>query len=164
MCERLRGNAVTMQNTELAVKTGESAPGRPDKKTSGDYEISYRIEPASGLYEFSAGKLEWKEPQGENLHLDVLVSDAQDGRFVPGLHIVATLIDGRGGQTASNHLPFVWDPQEHHYGSNMKVPQSGDYVLQVHVFPATFARAGKEQGKRFIADVHVSFDGVRIDV
>jgi hypothetical protein len=143
-----------MQNTELAVKTG----------VSGDYEIAYRVEAAKGLYEFSAGKLEWKEPQDENVHVAVLVKDAQDGRFVSGLHIVATLIDSRGGQVASNHLPFIWDPKESHYGANMKVPQSGDYLLQVHVYPATFVRADKERGKRFVSDVHTSFENVRIAV
>jgi hypothetical protein len=152
-----------MQNTELAVKPGAPAGDR-EKKTSGDYEISYRVEPAKGLYEFSAGKLEWKEPSEENLHLDVLVHDASDGRFIPGLHIVATLLDSKGGQAASNHLPFVWHPDENHYGSNMKVPKSGEYLLQVHIFPATFVRADKERGKRFVADVHVSFENVRIDV
>ena len=153
-----------MQNTELAVKTGERAAGAWEKKTEGDYEISYRVGPAKGLYEFSAGKLEWKEPQDENLHLDLLVNDAQDGRFIPGLHIVATLLDSRGGKAASNHLPFVWHPEQNHYGSNMKVPESGEYLLQVHVYPATFTRADKEQGKRFIADVHTSFENVRVDV
>lgn len=153
-----------MQNTELAVKTGEAARDGAEKKTAGDYQITYRIGPAKGMYEFSAGKLEWKEPQEENAHLDVLVTDAVDGRPLPGLHIVATLLDAKGGQAASNHLPYVWDPQENHYGSNVKVAQSGDYMLQVHVFPATFPRTDKEKGKRFVADVHVQFEGVRIDV
>jgi hypothetical protein len=153
-----------MQNTQLVTKTGETANRRAQKKTSGDYEISYRVEPAKGLYEFSGGQLEWKEPQDENVHVDVLVLDAADGRFVPGLHLVATLLDARGGQVSSNHLPFVWHPEEHHYGSNMKVPESGEYVLQVHVYPATFTRADKERGQRFLADVHISFENVRIDV
>ena len=153
-----------MQNTELESKPGKPAHDETEKMTSGDYDITYRIEPAKGLYEFSAGKLEWKEPSDENAHLDLLVHDARDGRFIPGLHIVATLIDRKGGQAASNHLPFVWHPQENHYGSNVKVPESGEYLLQVHIYPATFVRADKEQGKRFIADVHVSFENVRIDV
>jgi hypothetical protein len=153
-----------MQNRELAVRTGVAERGAGEKKISGDYEITYRIGPAKGLYEFSAGKLEWKEPAEENLHVDLMIKDAHDGRFVPGLHVVATLLDGKGAQAASNHLPFVWHPQESHYGSNMKVPKSGDYLLQVHVYPATFVRADKEQGKRFVADVHVSFENVRIEV
>lgn len=153
-----------MQNTELAVKTGEAAPDGTERKTSGDYEISYRVEPAKGLYQFSAGHLEWKEPQEENVHLDVLVRDARDGRFIPGLHLVATLLDSRGGRAASTHLPFVWHPKANHYGANVKVPESGEYLLQVHVYPATFDRAGKEEGQRFLADVHVSFENVRIDI
>lgn len=153
-----------MQNTELTIKTGESAREGSERKRSGDYEIAYRIGPAKGMYEFSAGKLEWKEPEGENAHLDVLVHDAIDGRPLAGLHIVATLLDSKGGRAASNHLPYVWDPKENHYGSNVKVPQSGEYMLQVHIYPATFPRTDKEQGKRFIADTHVQFEGVRIDV
>jgi hypothetical protein len=153
-----------MQNTELAVRAGQAQLGSTEKKTVGDYEVGYQVGPAIGVYEFSAGKLEWKEPQEENAHLDVFVNDSDDGRFVPALHVVATLLDNRGGQAASNHLPFAWHPEQHHYGSNVKVPQSGDYLLQVHVYPATFVRADKERGRRFVADAHVTFEGVRIEV
>lgn len=153
-----------MQNTELAIKTGEAASKGTEKKTSGDYEVTYRVGPAKGLYEFSAGHLEWKEPQEDNAHLDIIVKDAADGRFIPGLHIVATLLDGKGGRAASNHLPMVWDPEQIHYGSNVKLEQSGQYMLQVHVYPATFPRTDKERGKRYVADTHVQFEDVRIDV
>lgn len=153
-----------MQNTELTVKTGEPGANGAEKKRSGDYEITYSIGPAKGLYEFSSGKLEWKEPQEENVHLDVFITDAADGRFVPMLNVVGTLLDSRGGRAASAHLPFVWHPEGNHYGANVKVPESGAYLLQVHVHPATFTRADKEQGKRFIAGAHVSFENVRIDV
>lgn len=147
-----------MQNTQLEVRPGDK------KQTAGDYEVSYRVGPAKGMYEFSGGMLEWKEPQEAHVHLDVFIHDAQDGRFVPGLHIVGTLLDSRGGRAASAHLPFVWDPEQYHYGANVKVPESGAYMLQVHIFPATFKRTDKERGKRFIADAHVAFDNVQIDV
>lgn len=146
------------------MKSRETARGGAEKKTAGDYEITYHVEAAKGLYEFSAGKLEWEEPRDENVHLDVLVSDAADGRFVPGLHIVATLLDSRGGRAASMHLPFVWHPEQSHYGANVKVPESGEYLLQLHIFPATFHRADEERGRRFAADAHVSFENVRIDL
>lgn len=154
-----------MQNTELAIKTGETTTreGRP-KQTAGDYQVSYNVGPAKGLYQFTAGKLEWKEPQEENVHLDVFVEDAQDGRFIPGLSLNATLLDKRGGRAAATHLPFVWHPERYHYGANVKVPESGEYVLQVHIFPATFTRADKEHGKRYVADADVQFEDVRIDV
>ncbi len=153
-----------MRNTELVVKPGENAPDGTEKKTAGDYAISYRIGPAKGLYEFSAGKLEWQEPQQQNVHVDVIVKDVLDGRFLPGLNVVATLLDGRGGQAASSHLPFVWDPEQNHYGANVCVPESGAYLLQVHVHPATFNRTDKELGKRFVGDAHVSFENVRIEI
>lgn len=153
-----------MQNTELAVKTGETTmPGRGEKIVTGDYEVSYSVGPAKGLYEFSTGKLEWKEPEDANAHLDVVVKDAKDGRFIPGLHLNATLIDKRGGKAAGTHLPFVWHPERDHYGANVKVPQSGEYTLQVHIFPATFTRADKEAGKRYTVDADVSFENVHID-
>ncbi len=153
-----------MQNTDLTIKTGDAAPGGTEKKTAGDYEVSYRTGPAKGMYEFGGGLLEWKEPKDENVHLDVFVHDALDGRFIPGLNIVATLLDARGGQAASTHVPFVWDPEQNHYGANVKVPASGAYVLQVHVYPATFHRTDKELGRRFVADAHVSFENVAIEV
>jgi hypothetical protein len=154
-----------MQNTELAVKTSENeVPGRGETITAGDYKVSYSVGPAKGLYEFSSGKLEWKEPEEANTHLDVLVTDAKDGRFIPGLSINATLIDRRGSQAAAAHLPFVWHPERNHYGANVKVPESGDYVLQLHIFPATFTRADKEEGKRYIVDADVTFEGVHVDV
>lgn len=153
-----------MQDTQLAAKTGEVTLERAEKKTAGDYEIAYRVGPAKGLYEFSAGKLEWKEPQEENAHLDVLVTDAADGRQVSGLHVEATLLDRKGARAAANHLPYVWDPQENHYGSNVNVPESGTYMLQVHIYPATFPRTDKERGERYVADTHVQFEDVRIDV
>lgn len=165
MDARPYGKFTNMQNTELIVRTGETpaGAGRP-QKTEGDYRFSYRVGPAKGLYEFSAGTLEWIEPKDENVHLDVFVHDARDGRFVPGLSMNVTLLDAKGGRAASTHLPFVWDPQEHHYGANVKVEQSGAYVLQIHVFPATFARAGKEEGTRYVADVDAQFENVRIDL
>lgn len=154
-----------MQNTELAIKTGEvSTTGGEPKKTAGDYAVSYSVGPAKGMYEFSAGKLEWKEPQDENVHLDVTVHDARDGRFIPGLSINVTLLDGRGGRAAATHLPFVWHPEHDHYGANVKVSESGDYLLQVHIFPATFPRADKEQGQRYVADADVQFEDVRIEI
>ena len=44
------------------------------------------------------------------------------------------------------------------------MPESGEYLLQVHVYPATFIRADKEQGKRYVTDVHLSFENVRVEV
>lgn len=151
-----------MERTSLIPQPGErTESGGNERKTQGDYTVTYSVSRAEGFYEFSDGMLEWKEPQEENAHLDVYVYDSQSGRFVPGLNVQATLLDMRGGRAAATHLPFVWDPRENHYGANVKLPDGGArYVLQVHIDPATFARAGKEEGKRYVTGADMTFENV----
>ncbi len=155
-----------MERTSLITQSGErDGAGANERKTAGDFTIAYSTSRPEGSYEFSDGILEWKEPQDENAHLDVYVYDSQDGRFVPGLNVQATLLDMRGGRAAATHLPFVWHPREHHYGANVKLPDGGGrYVLQVHIDPATFVRRGKEEGKRYVTGADATFENVRIEI
>lgn len=39
----------------------------------GDYLVGFAIEKAEGLYEFEDGALQWHEPQGKNVHIEVSV-------------------------------------------------------------------------------------------
>lgn len=142
----------TETRTQLAIKTTHS----------GDYGIEYEIEAPHGFYEFSAGKLEWKEPQEENAHICVVVKDAQSGDPLPGLTIDTTLLDRRGGRAASATLTYLWDTVHPHYGANVKVPPEDGYLLQIHVFPPTFSRFDKERGKRFAGGADVQFEGIAI--
>lgn len=159
------GKLPGMERTQLAAHPGEATgPRGEEQKTAGDFSISYRTGPAEGFYEFSDGMLEWKEPQDQNVHLDVLVCDARDGRMIPGLNVQGALLDMRGGRAAAAHLPFVWHPQQNHYGANVKIPKGGRYVLQVHVDPATFVRRGKEEGKRYVTGADVTFEDVQIEI
>lgn len=155
-----------MERTSLITQPGERGEvGGNERKTLGDYTITYSTSRAEGFYEFSDGMLEWKEPQDENAHLDVYVYDSRDGRFVPGLNVQATLLDMRGGRAAATHLPFAWDPRESRYGANVKLPEgAGRYVLQVHVDPATFVRCDKEEGKRYVTGADVTFENVRVEL
>lgn len=155
-----------MERTSLITQPGERGEvGGNERKTSGDYTITYSVSRAEGCYEFSDGILEWKEPQGENAHLDVYVYDSRDGRFVPGLNVQATLLDMRGGRAAAAHLPFVWHPRENHYGANVNLPEGGGrYVLQVHIDPATFVRRGKEEGNRYVTGADATFENVRVEL
>ena len=154
-----------MERTSLIPQPGDREPGGNERKTQGDYTITYRVSPAEGFYEFSDGILTWKEPQDQNAHLDVFIYDSRDGRFVPGLNVQATLLDMRGGRAAAAHLPFAWDPHEHRYGANVKLPEgSGRYVLQVHVDPATFVRCGKSEGQRYVTGADMTFENVRADL
>ena len=86
------------------------------EKHAGDYIVAYAQERAEGMYMLKAdGELEWTEPQDENCHFEISVSDAGDGRFIPYLEIEATLTqDSKSmcnagslyGKFGSGHVDF----------------------------------------------------------
>jgi len=88
--------------------------------------IGYAIEEAEGLYHRqNDGTLEWRNPQSENAHIEVVVADGADGRFIPGLLVHATLRDAQSQEIGSYELPFLWHSWLYHYGRNVEVPGAG---------------------------------------
>ncbi len=147
------GRALEVMTTKVAHDGGE--------KRSGDYLVGYAVEEAEGMYRLE-DDLVWQEPDEENVHLEVTVRDAADGRFVPGLRVEATLIDPSGDDVGSHEQPFLWHPMLYHYGRNWRVPGDGDYTLRVKVFPATFMRHDRINGRRFGELMEVEFTGVKV--
>lgn len=146
----------------LKLMTTKVADGGATKR-AGDYVVGYAIEKAEGMYFPSDGSFEWREPaQGENLHLEVVVCDAADGRFVPCVTVEATLVDGDGNDVGTHEQPLIWHPMLYHYGRNWQVPGDGQYTLRVHVEPPRFMRHDKTNGKRFMEPVDVEFAGVQV--
>lgn len=133
------------------------------EQRAGDYLVGYAVEKAEGMYRLDEnGELVWEEPQDENLHLEVSVRDAADGRFIPNLTVHARLIDSSGNDVGLHRQPFIWHPWLYHYGRNWKVPGDGDYTLQVRVEAPNFHRHDKKNGKRYAEDVEVEFGNVKI--
>lgn len=128
----------------------------------GEYLIGYAVEDAEGMYMLRDGSLEWVEPEEENCHLEVTVRDGGDGRFVPGLTVVATLVDEGGTRVGTHEQPMLWHPMMWHYGRNWVVPGDGPYVLRVHVDPAPFMRHDEVNGRRFAEPVDAEFLDVSI--
>lgn len=106
--------------------------------------------------------LVWQEPGEENLHVEVTVMDAGDGRFVPGLGVTVTLLDGDGQEVGTHVHPMLWYPMLLHYGRNWQVPGDGRYTLRVQVAPATFPRHDEVNGQRFSEPVSVTFADVPV--
>ncbi len=129
---------------------------------AGDYVVSWAVEEAEGMYELAGSDLVWQEPEQENCHLEVVVRDAADGRFIPGLDVMATLIAQDGSKVGTHRQPFLWHPWLYHYGRNWAVPGDGRYRLQVTIEPPAFGRHDHANGRRFAEPVTVEFDGVRI--
>lgn len=149
------GRAVEHMATRVAHDGGE--------REAGDYRIGYAVEEAEGMYELDDGRLRWREPDGENLHLEITVRDGSDGRFVPGLRVEATLVAPDGEEVGTHEQPLLWHPMLYHYGRNWTVPADGEYTLRVHVDPPTFMRHDEVNGCRFAEPVDVEFIGVAVE-
>jgi hypothetical protein len=129
----------------------------------GDYLIGYAIEDAEGMYHLQDGELVWHNPGDTNAHVEVVVCDAADGRFVPGLDVTATLVTPGGQELGPYPQELVWHPMLYHYARNWNVPEDGGYTLRVHVDPPTFMRHDEINGRRFTEPVDAEFTGVRIE-
>jgi len=115
------------------------------------------------MYEWTDGGLVWRDPGEENVHVEISVRDASDGRFVPGVKIFATLVDPDGNEVGTHEQHLLWHPMIYHYGRNWVVPADGEYTLRVRVEPPTFMRHDEVNGKRFTEPVEVEFAGVKVE-
>lgn len=132
-------------------------------RTVGDYLVGYAIEEAEGLYSLDEGRLTWREPEDENVHVEIVVCDAADGRFIPGLDVSATLTAADGTEIGTHRHGLVWHPMLYHYARNWTLPSEGSYTLQVAFEPPTFHRHDEVNGCRFTEPCRVTFEGVRIE-
>ncbi|GIJ26392.1 hypothetical protein Vqi01_15540 [Micromonospora qiuiae] len=129
---------------------------------AGDLVIGFVNEAAEGMYALDGDRLVWQEAaQDANVHLEVAVADAGDGRFVPGLSVRLELTRD-GVPVLATELPFLWHPFLHHYGTNAVVPDEGPYRVRVRVEPAGFMRHDPVNGRRYAEPVEVHFDDVRL--
>ncbi len=129
---------------------------------AGDYLVGYAVEEAEGMYELEDGQLVWHNPGDTNLHLEIAVCDAGDGRFVPGLDVTATLVTPGGDELGPHAQKLVWHPMIYHYARNWTLPEDGEYRLRVHIEPAPFMRHDEINGRRFAEPVDVEFPGVKV--
>ncbi len=146
----------------LEHMTGTVAHGGGEQR-AGDYLVGYAVEEAEGMYEWTEGGLRWTSPTDENLHVEIAVRDAADGRFIPAVRVTATLISPDGEDLGTFEHPLLWHPMIYHYGRNWTVPADGEYTLRVHVEPPQFMRHDDINGMRFQEPVDVEFTGVKVE-
>jgi hypothetical protein len=140
----------------------EDVADHGEEKPAGEYLVGYAIEKAEGMYMLQDGALEWQAPAGENLHVEVVVRDGADGRFLPGLTVHVELLDTEGRSVGHHPQPFLWHPTLYHYGRNWTVPGDGEYTLRVDIAVPDFSRHDKDNGRRFTQPVQVEFTGVPV--
>ena len=133
------------------------------RKTVDEYVIGYAQEEAEGMYHLAGeGEFEFVEPDGENCHLEVVVADAGDHRFVPYCDVSVTL-ERDGEEHGPFELSFLWHPGVYHYGSNLELPESGTYDLHVTVEPPEFGRHDEQNGDRYGETAEVTFEDVDVE-
>lgn len=132
-------------------------------KQSGDYYVGFAQEEAEGMWELRGeNDFEFVEPDDENCHVEIVVTDAEDKRFIPHLDISATLSND-DAEVGPFDVPFLWHPGLHHYGRNVELPESGTYDLRVTVEPPTFHRHDEANGDRYGETVEVTFEDVDVE-
>ena len=114
-----------------------------------DYIITIAFENAEGMYMLHNNDLTWEIPAPEeNLHVEVVVQDKQDQRFIPGLEIYCSLFNTAGKLIGEKRQPFIWHTFLWHYGINWTIPKEGDYIAQVKILQPKFCRHDEEVGNR----------------
>lgn len=154
---RAQGDAFEQTVEEMTESEAHGAA-----QQAGDYLIGYAVEDAEGMYMMEGGQLVWHNPTDENAHLEIVVQDAADKRFIPGLTVYATLAGPQGNDVGTHLQPFLWHPWLFHYGRNWTLPGDGEYTLRVKVDAPDFMRHDKENGRRYEQSVQVEFRNVRI--
>jgi len=155
---RAQGDALRGALDAMREETGHAEQIR-----SGDYIVGYAAEKAEGLYIWRDGRLEWTAPDQENVHIEIVVADAEDGRFVPGVEVTVTLTTEDGEEIGTHRHPLLWHPWLFHYGRNWQVPHGVPYELIARVSAMTLARHDKKNGSRFSTPVEVRFSNVRFE-
>lgn len=155
---RAQGEAYGRALTHMAQNVAHDGGAQP----AGEYLVGYAVEDAEGMYAWADGTLVWHDPGEANVHVEVIVCDAADGRFVPGLRVIATLVGPDGQEVGTHEQPMVWHPMIYHYGRNWTVPADGSYTLRVRIDPPRFMRHDEVNGRRFTQPVEAEFTGVSI--
>ena len=171
--EKVPSDEVDETQLRLAEKMGEAymegveymineVANTGDTQEEGEYLLGFAQEKAEGLWELDGGEFSWHEPDGENCHVEVVVADAADQRFVPGCDVSFTL-SGDDGEHGPFDAELLWHPGIYHYGANVELPGSGSYDLHVTVDPPTFHRHDEKNGDRFGERAEATFEGVDIE-
>jgi hypothetical protein len=128
---------------------------------AGDFHVAVTHDVPDSFYETDHAGLTWREPAPfHTVRFGVLVADAIDGRFVPGLTV--SLTAEQGGRTlAAGQCGFLWHPRLHRYVTDMRL-LDGDYDLTVRVAVPGFPRDDRGAGRRYLDTVVLRLPRFRV--
>lgn len=154
---REQGNALERTLRHMLADIAEGG----EEREVGQYLVALAYEKAEGMYQWRDSHLEWIEPGDENVHLEVVVRDASDGRFIPGLDVIATILDRNGTEIGTHALPLLWHPYLYHYGRNWRLPDAAPFTVRIAFDAPKFPRHDKKNGRRFLEGATVEFTALK---
>src|ERR1700754_2301845 len=102
---RLQGDAYAQAVSYLlAEASGAGAEGR-----AGGYRIGY-VALGAGRGDPPEGGSGRTDSDVRIIRLGVIVRDAADGRFVPGLQVVVSILEPGGTEVGCHDHPLMWHP------------------------------------------------------
>lgn len=129
-----------------------------------DYIITVCAEEAEGLYQLEDGELEWQDPkEGLNSHIEIIVQDADDKRFIPELNVHATLFTKDKEIIQEKYHPFLWHPYVFHYGANWRIPAEGEYWVELKISAPRFHRHDVVKGKKYPRMINITLGPLKME-
>jgi hypothetical protein len=115
------------------------------------------------MYEWADGGLVWRDPGEENLHVEVAVRDAGDGRFVLGARLwlpLSTRGVTRWEPTRAASALALYDLP---LCAQLGRPIRREVHAPVRVEPPTFMRHDEVNDRRFVETVEIEFQNVQVE-
>lgn len=129
-----------------------------------DYIVTLAVEKAEGMFMVQPeGDLQWQIPADhDNAHLEIVVRDKKDLRFIPQLTVIISLKTLPGNVVLEQELPFLWHPFLYHYGSDVHIPEEGEYIPEVTIKQPQFGRHDENKGKRYEKTITITLPQIHI--
>lgn len=134
------------------------------EKEVDDYIITVVNENAEGTYNVAGNELKWITPDKNlNAHVEVIVRDRDDHRFIPGLKVFCKIISEDQKEVGEKEMVFFWHPFLFHYANNWEVPGEGNYFAEIRIPRPEFPRHDEIKGKKYCNDVNVRLGPLKFD-
>ncbi len=124
--------------------------------------MAYAVQEAERLYHLEGGELVWREPEAENVYVEVWVCDGADGWFIPRLAVYVLLIDSLRNLVGTRRRPFL--SHLYRYGRNWSASGGGEYTPRVRIEAADLHGHDEISSRRYAEPIEVAFKGIRTEV
>jgi hypothetical protein len=154
---RLQGDAYA----QAAAHVLSEASGLGAEARVGGYRIGYIARVEAGTETLGA-TCEHGDVELGTVSLGVIVRDAADGRFVPGLQVAVTIMEANGSELGCHSHALLWHPVAHQYARDWTLPRVVPLRVRVSVASTPLLRRSEIYSDRLAESVEIEFADVMI--